>query len=208
MTFLQGFTQVLFYFYAIAALTCAFGVITARNPVKAILLLVLTFVFAAAVWLFLQAEFLALILVVVYVGAVMTLFLFVVMMLNVNQPERKRFWTRLLPVILIVILLMLIMMVFVLRPENFGLAKYSALSASAHYSNVAALGMTLYSDYIFPFEVAGVLLLVAMVAAIVLTYRGVRKRKTVNITDQLMVRKSDRLRVIKMKAEPKNEGEK
>lgn len=205
MTFLQGFTQVVFYVFAVAAVISALMVVTTRNPVKGVLFLVLTFIAMAAVWIFLQAEFLALILVVVYVGAVMTLFLFVVMMLNTNIDRSKKMWVRYMPLGLAIVLLLLIMMVFVVGPQHFGLKQFAVPAAAAPgYSNVKALGGTLYAHYVFPFIVAGVLLLVAMVSAITLAFRGAQgQRKIERIADQLRTTKADRLKVVKMKAEKK-----
>jgi len=206
MTFLQGFTTVVFYIFAVSAIAASLVVVTTRNPVKGVLFLVLAFVATAAVWIFLHAEFLALILVVVYVGAVMTLFLFVVMMLNIDVAQKRTPWVKLLPVGLIVIFLVLIMMIFVVGPQHYGASHVMVPGAvSANYSNVKALGDTLYGEFVFPFEVAGVLLLTAMIAAITLSFRGPRNRKVVRVPDQLAAKRNDRLRIVKMKSE-KREG--
>lgn len=204
MTFIHGFQQVVFYIFAVSAIFSAFMVVSSRNPVRAVLCLVLTFIAMAGIWIFLQTEFLALILVVVYVGAVMTMFLFVVMMLNVNLLKDKKAWVRYMPLGLAIVLLVLIMMVFVVGPNNFGIHHFKQPSQlPADYSNVKALGLLLYSRFVFPFIVAGVILLVAMIAAITLSFRGTRNRRVVNIKDQLAANKADRLKVVKMKVERK-----
>jgi len=202
MTFTQGFAQFVFYVFAVAAVASALMVVFTRKPVKGVLFLVLTFIAMAGIWIFLQAEFLALILVVVYVGAVMTLFLFVVMMLNTEIDRSKKMLVRYLPIGLVVMLVLLIMMIYVVGSGQFGLAHYAAPGQlPAHYSNVSALGTTLYADYVLPFVTSGVLLLVAMIAAIALAFRGAHNRKIERVPDQLRVKKADRLRVVKMKSE-------
>lgn len=194
-------TQVIFYIFAVSAVCSALMVVTARNPVKAVLCLVLTFLSMAGIWILLHAEFLALILVVVYVGAVMTLFLFVVMTLNLDRQQLKRGLVKYLPLGLIIVILIMVMLFTVVGPAHFGLQKYPEPAAqAANYSNVKALGTTLYSQFIYPFEIAGALLLVAMIAAITLAFRGRRQRKQVNIADQLAVQKDDRLTLVKMKS--------
>ncbi len=199
-------TQVVFYLFAISAVCGALMVVTARNPVKAVLCLVLTFVAMAGIWILLHAEFLALILVIVYVGAVMTLFLFVVMTLNLDRQQLKRGLVRYLPLGLIIVILIMVMMFTVIGPSHFGLSKYPEPAAvAANYSNVKALGTTLYSRFVYPFEIAGVLLLVAMIAAITLAFRGRRHRKQVNIGEQLATRREDRITLVKMNPKPNHE---
>lgn len=196
--------QVIFFVFALSALTAALVVITTKNPVKGVLFLVLTFVAMAGIWILLHAEFLALILVVVYVGAVMTLFLFVVMMINLDLSELRRGLVKYFPLGLIIVALLFVMLYLVLGPQHFGLKAYPMPpSQPDHFSNVKALGQTLYSQFIYPFELAGALLLVAMIAAITLSFRGQRRRKVVLVPDQLKVSKKDRLRVVKMKSEGK-----
>jgi NADH-quinone oxidoreductase subunit J len=211
------FTNIVFYVLAFILMYAAVRVITTRNPVYAALNLVLAFFTAAGIWLLLEAEFLAIALVLVYVGAVMVLFLFVVMMLDINLDKlREGFWNA-LPVALPVGGLMAIEMVMIVGVKNFGVDKVAAPAAkAADYSNTAELGRVLYTDYLLPFELASVVLLVAIVAAIALTLRERRESKSVNPADQVLVKKADRLRVLKMAAvvekieiqEPDNTGEK
>jgi NADH-quinone oxidoreductase subunit J len=195
------FLDLVFYGLAIVLLFAALRVITARNPVHAALNLVLAFFTAAGIWLLLEAEFLAIALVLVYVGAVMVLFLFVVMMLDINLDKlREGFWNA-LPIALPVGGLMALEMVMILGVRNFGVDKVQAPAAHlATYSNTAELGHVLYSDYILPFELASVVLLVAIVAAIALTLRDRKESKSMDPAKQVLVKKQDRLRIIKMDA--------
>jgi NADH-quinone oxidoreductase subunit J len=194
------FTDFVFYVLAAILLFAALRVITTRNPVHAALHLVLAFFTAAGIWLLLQAEFLAITLVLVYVGAVMVLFLFVVMMLDINIDKlREGFWDY-LPMAGIIGLLMAVEMVMVLGGKYFGATK--AVSKPADYSNTAELGRVLYTDYLLPFELASVVLLVAIVAAIVLTLRDRKDSKSMNVADQVSVKKQDRLRIVSMPSEP------
>ena len=163
-----------YVFYALAAILLFAGlrVITTRNPVQAALFLVLAFFTSAAIWLMLDAEFLALLLVVVYVGAVMVLFLFVVMMLDINIEELRKGFTRYAPLGLLVALIMVVEIVNVVWVRKLGLElAQAAPPLPADYSNTEALGNTLYTDYVYPFEIAACILLVAIIAAIVLTMR-------------------------------------
>lgn len=195
------FHNIVFYVLATILLYAAVSVITTRNPVYAALYLVLAFFTAAGIWLLLEAEFLAITLVLVYVGAVMVLFLFVVMMLDINLDKlREGFW-KALPVALPVGGLMAIEMVMIVGTRNFGVDKVATPAAkSADYSNTAELGRVLYTDYLLPFELASIVLLVAIVAAIALTLRGRRESKSMDPAKQVLVKKSDRLRVVKMDA--------
>lgn len=191
--------QVIFFVFAISAIATSLVVITTRNPVKGVLFLVLTFLSMAGIWVMLQAEFLALILVVVYVGAVMTLFLFVVMMLNIDAMQVKKGLVRYLPLGVVIIGFILFAFWMVLGNQNFGLQHYAVPPMQGtDVSNTQALGMTLFTQYLYPFEVAGVLLLVAMIAAITLAHRGVRARQQVSITEQLSVRAEQRVRLVSM----------
>jgi NADH-quinone oxidoreductase subunit J len=193
------FTDIFFYTFAAILLFAAVRVITTRNPVVAALHLVLAFFTAAGIWLLLQAEFLAITLVLVYVGAVMVLFLFVVMMLDINMEKlREGFWEAILPA-LIVGGLMCSEMVLVLGGKFFNATK--PITKPADYSNTAELGRVLYSDYLLPFELASVVLLVAIVAAIVLTLRDRKESKSMNAADQVLVKKADRLRIVSMSSE-------
>ncbi len=189
-------------FYAFGAVLVLSGlaVITARNPVHGVLFLVLAFFTAAAIWLLLRAEFLALALVVVYVGAVMVLFLFVVMMLDINQERlREGFWKN-LPLAIVVGGIMVFEMIAVLLRGYFGFAE-KAREIPAGYSNTKELGRVLYTDYAYAFEIAAVILLVAIVAAIALT---LRKRKDTRRQDpgaQVRARREERVRLVSMPAE-------
>lgn len=198
------FTDIVFYTFAAILLFAALRVITTRNPVVAALHLVLAFFTAAGIWLLLEAEFLAIALVLVYVGAVMVLFLFVVMMLDINLDKlREGFWDY-LPMAGIIGLLMAVEMVMVLS-NKYGSAKFfeaaKPTAKAADYSNTAEIGRVLYSDYLLPFELASVVLLVAIVAAIVLTLRDRKESKSMNAADQVLVKKADRLRIVSMAPE-------
>jgi len=192
------FTDFVFYALATILLLAGLRVITTRNPVHAALFLVLAFFTAAGIWLLLEAEFLAITLVLVYVGAVMVLFLFVVMMLDINIDKlREGFWDY-LPMAGTIGLLMAVEMVMVLGGKHFGTA--SVASHPADYSNTTELGRVLYTDYLLPFELASVVLLVAIVAAIVLTLRDRKDSKSMNVADQVKVRRQDRIRIVRMPA--------
>ena len=193
-----------FVFYAFAAILVFAGlrVITTRNPVHAALWLVLSFFSAAGVWLLLQAEFLAIALVLVYVGAVMVLFLFVVMMLDVNFEKMRERFRSYLPVAFTVGVLVLVEMGLVLLGGYLGGERTVAPpAAAAGFSNTKALGLQIYTDYAFPFEIAAIILLVAIIAAIALTHRRRRETKYQNPAEQVRVHRNDRLRILKMPAE-------
>jgi NADH-quinone oxidoreductase subunit J len=196
------FNAFIFYFFSAVLLFAALRVITARNPVHAALFLVLAFFTSAGIWLLLQAEFLAIALVLVYVGAVMVLFLFVVMMLDINIARlRERFWSY-LPVGALVALLLVAEMVLVLLGGYFspgGASSPPPLPAS--YSNTKELGRLIYTEYVYPFEIAAVILLVAIVAAIALTLRRRKQTKSQDVSQQIAVRRQDRVRVVPMPAE-------
>jgi NADH-quinone oxidoreductase subunit J len=195
-----------FVFYVLAVILVFAGgmVITVRNPVHSALFLVLAFFTSAGLWLLLEAEFLAITLVLVYVGAVMVLFLFVVMMLDINLARLREGFTRYLPVGLLVAALVVIELALVVGSNRFDLANMPApVRHGADYSNTKALGSVLYTDYVYPFEIASVILLVAIVAAIVLTMRRRAGVKYQRPEAQVRVRPQDRLRVVKMAAEAK-----
>ncbi|HSI28412.1 MAG TPA: NADH-quinone oxidoreductase subunit J [Methylophilus sp.] len=193
------FTDVVFYVLAAILLFSGIRVITTRNPVHAALFLVLAFFTAAGIWLLLEAEFLAIALILVYVGAVMVLFLFVVMMLDINLDKlREGFWEY-LPMAGFIGILMVVEMTLVLADKN--LQPSQAVELPANYSNTAALGKVLYTDYLLPFELAAVVLLVAMIAAIVLTLRERKDNKSMNPSEQVKVKRNDRLRIVSMPAE-------
>jgi len=192
----------LFYVFAAILVFAALRVVTARNPVHAALWLVLAFFTAAAHWLMLRAEFLAIALVLVYVGAVMVLFLFVVMMLDVNFDNLRTQFRSYLPLGATVFVLVLVEMALVLLGNKpVGIA--GAAAAPAAGGNTRALGSVLYTDYVYPFEIAAVVLLVAIIAAIALTHRTRRETKYQDPSQQVKVRARDRLRMISMESEKK-----
>lgn len=198
----------LFYAFAAILLFAAFKVITARNPVHAALFLVLAFFQAAAIWILLKAEFLAITLVLVYVGAVMVLFLFVVMMLDINlDGVRQGFWKH-FPLAGSVGALIALEMSYVLmggfrEPPKMQGASSGATSAAtqigAQVSNTKELGKVLYSEYIYPLEIAAVILLVAIIAAIALTMRERKDSKSQNPSEQVRVKRADRVTLVKIK---------
>jgi NADH-quinone oxidoreductase subunit J len=194
------FKTILFYMFASLMLIGALRVVTARNPVHAALYLVFAFFNAAGLWMLLQAEFLAIALLVVYVGAVMVLFLFVVMMLDINiETLRKGFWSH-LPFGGVIGLLMVVEMSMVLGGRYFGADALPEPVNPAGYSNTKDLGRALFTDYVYPFELASVILLVGIIAAIMLTNRKRKDTKAMKAGDQLKVRRNDRLRIVKMDA--------
>ncbi len=202
----MAFQSVLFYLFATVLVVAAARVVTARNPVHAALFLVLAFVTSAALWLLLRAEFLAITLVLVYVGAVMVLFLFVVMMLDINIDQmREGFW-RYLPVGLLVAAVMVVEMWLVLRHHGLASAATHA-GFTAPASNTKALGMLLYTQYAYAFELAAVILLVAIVAAIALTQRRRRDSKYQDPAAQVRVRRQDRVRLVSMPAQKREEAQ-
>lgn len=189
----------LFYVFAATLLFAAFRVVTARNPVHAVLFLVLAFFQASALWLILGAEFLAITLVLVYVGAVMVLFLFVVMMMDIDmQGARQNFWRNFPLAAAMAALVALEMSVILMGGFSTVDAPTGTMSALAQESNTKALGMLLYTEYLYPLEIAAVLLLVAIIAAIALTLRERKDVKHVDVAAQHRVRKADRLTVLSM----------
>ena len=191
------FLTLVFYVFSSILVLASLRVITARNPVHSALSLVLAFFTAAGLWLLLEAEFLAITLVLVYIGAVMVLFLFVVMMLDINLVElRKGFWNY-LPAGLLVGGLMILEMVMVLGRNDLGLAEPAPLAAD--YSNTKALGRLLYTAYVYPFELAAVVLLVAIVAAIALTLRRRHGNKSLDPAAQVRVTAAGRIHMVNMK---------
>jgi len=191
--------QLIFYAFAAVLVIASLLVITIRNPVHAALALVLAFVASAGIWLLLQAEFLAITLVLVYVGAVMVLFLFVVMMLDINLAPLREGFTRYLPIGAVIALVLLAEMAMIVGPSRFGLQQYPIPAEHlAGYSNTKELGSVLYTVYVYPFEIAAVILLVAIIAAITLTMRTHRMTKYVAPENQVYVKRDDRLRILKM----------
>ncbi len=188
---------IIFYAFAVLTIVSASFVVTVRNPVHAALFLVLSFFSSAIIWMTLEAEFLAISLVLVYVGAVMVLFLFVVMMLDINIARIREGFVKFLPVGLAFSVLMLVLMMMVLNTELFTMVLATNPEPKpADYSNTAALGSVLYTEYVFAFELAAVILLVAIVAAIALTMRKRATTKYQNPTAQIKVKKVDRLKII------------
>lgn len=193
--------QLIFYGFSAILLVAAAMVITVRNPVRAALFLILAFFTSAGIWLLLEAEFLALTLVLVYVGAVMVLFLFVVMMLDIDLVPLQEGFTKYLPLGIVVAALITIEMIAVLGASHFGLDIVPAPVAQPEgYSNTKEIGLLLYTVYVYPFEIASVILTVAIVAAITLTLRD-KKSKSQDISQQVKVRREDRVKLIKMNAE-------
>ena len=198
------FQLILFYVFATIMFMAALGVVFSRNPVHSVMLLVLTFFNAAILWLMAEAEFLAIVLVLVYVGAVMVLFLFVVMMLEVDVEAAKRGVTRYAPLGVGIALLMVVELIQVIwlrgriteTPGGF-------VPTPEGYSNTKALGAVLYTEHVYAFEIAAVILLLAIVAAITLTMRKRPGLKVQDIAAQVAVRSKDRIRIVKMDAEKK-----
>ncbi|WP_454785003.1 NADH-quinone oxidoreductase subunit J [Legionella sp. WA2024007413] len=207
--------QTIFYIFAAIAVGAAFMVIIQDNPVRSVLFLVLTFIASAGLWILAEAEFLALILVLVYVGAVMTLFLFVVMMLNIDVEVIKNHYRRYLPFGLILVALLTgLLMVSIpagtfksnVETQSNPMISTQLMNATqnkleAPRSNTEALGMVLYTDYLLAFEIAAVLLLIAIISAITLVHRGPRKSKRQDVKQQILTRRSDRVELINMKTE-------
>lgn len=215
----DSIVQIVFYFFAILAVCSAFMVISQNNPVRCVLFLVLTFFASAALWILMEAEFLALILVLVYVGAVMTLFLFVVMMLNIDTESMKSHFLRYMPFGLIIVALFTGLLMVAIPSDLFQSQKGGEQSfmqegsqlldavpsngpvPQINYSNSEALGMVLYTDYFLAFELAAVLLLVAIIAAITLVHTGAVRSKRQNIKAQIMTSSKDRVKLVTMKSE-------
>jgi NADH-quinone oxidoreductase subunit J len=195
------FKTVLFYVFAAVMIFAALRVITARNPVHAVLYLVLAFFNASGIWMLLQAEFLAIALVMVYVGAVMVLFLFVVMMLDIDVARlREGFWSY-LPLAATVGALMVAEMTMVLASGYFGAEVFPGQNAEPEASNTRALARLLFTDYFFPFELASVILTVAVIVAVMLTLRKRNDSKAWHPSDQIAVKRADRVRIVRMPVE-------
>jgi NADH-quinone oxidoreductase subunit J len=198
------FQQLVFYVFATLLIFAAAMVVTLRNPVKSALFLVLAFFSAAGLWLLLSAEFLAIVLVLVYVGAVMVLFLFVVMMLDIDLARLRAGFGEYLPIGGIVAVLLVLEMALILSSGRFAAAQMPEPAAlPLDHSNTRALGRVIYTVYAYPFELAALILLVSIVAAIALTMRRRKDSKYIEPAAQLNVRREERVRVIKMPAEKK-----
>jgi len=209
--------QVVFYVFAAITIFSAFMVITQSNPVRCVLFLVLAFFASSILWLLVNAEFLALILVLVYVGAVMTLFLFVVMMLNIDIESTKKHFLRYMPFGLILVALLTgillkalpqgiyktseVLPAAISQTETNNSSEIVSSEKKVSLSNTEALGMVLYTDYVFAFELAAVILLVAIIAAITLAHRQQIRSKRQNIVKQIMTQRNDRVKLVKMKSE-------
>lgn len=212
--------QAIFYLFAGLAIISAFLVVTQNNPVRCVLFLVLAFFASTVLWILVKAEFLALILILVYVGAVMTLFLFVVMMLNIDVESMRTHFFRYVPFGLILVALLTGLLVITVPAKFYDTG--SSMAYSVHevvdeidtdvdnnprtqhdhvISNTESLGLVLYTDYVFAFELAAVILLVAIVAAITLVHRAPIRSKRQNVVDQIMTRRDDRVKLLKMKPE-------
>jgi NADH-quinone oxidoreductase subunit J len=197
--------EILFYIFGTILVLAALGVITSRNPVYSALSLVLCFVTSAAIWLLIEAEFLAVVLVLVYVGAVMVLFLFVVMMLDINLEELRQGFTRYAWLGALVALTVIVEIVGVVWVRGVGVdVTKGPVPTAPEYSNTLELGQVLYTKYAYPFELAAVLLLVAIVAAISLTLRRRPGLKVQDISKQVAVQAKDRIRIVKMDAEKRS----
>jgi len=196
--------SILFYVFALAMLGAASGVVFSRNPVHSVMFLVLTFFQSALLWLLAEAEFLAIVLVLVYVGAVMVLFLFVVMMLEVDIEAAKRSLSRYAPLGIGIALIMVVELVQLIWLRGHAAGASSRFAAMPEgYSNTKALGAVLYTEHVYAFEIAAVILLLAIVAAITLTLRKRPGIKVQDIPAQVAVRAKDRVRLVQMTAEKK-----
>ena len=201
------FELITFYLFAFYALLSALGVIGLRNPVHAVLSLIVTFFSTACLWLLLQAEFLGVVLILVYVGAVMILFLFVVMMLDINTTPLREGFSKHFPVAMAVAAILLFEVIGLLGVR--GASAPTVLgpidpAAAAHMSNIQWIGQSLFTQFRLPFEIAAVILTVAIVVAVMLTLRRRSGTKTQDPSRQVLVRREDRVRLVKMKAEPRS----
>ena len=198
--------EIIFYVFATILVASATMVVTLRNPVFCALSLVLAFFTCAGLWIMLEAEFLALTLILVYVGAVMVLFLFVVMMLDINLAVLREGFARYLPFGLVVAILMVAQLAYIVSPDQFGADKWPSPTPHAEgYSNTKEIGSVLYTEYLYAFEIAAVILVVAIIAAIALTLRRRKKYEFMKPEQQVTVRSKDRVRVVKMKTEKQSD---
>jgi NADH-quinone oxidoreductase subunit J len=202
----MNFETVVFYLFATITVIAALKVITARNPVHSVLFLVLSFCGMAGIWMLLEAEFLAITLVLVYVGAVMVLFLFVVMMLDVDLVQLREGYWRWFPFGILIAAIMVGEMVWVLGDHSTAGIGASIQKHAANYSNTKELGRLIYTDYVYPFELASVLLLIAIVSAIAITLRRRKNTKSQNVADQIAVKRADRVRIVSVTSEKSSSG--
>ncbi len=200
------FDQILFYVFSFWFIASSLAMIFSRNAAKAVLFLILSFFSAASIWILLEAEFLAITLILVYVGAVMVLFLFVIKMLNIDKSTLRAKFAGYLPLGLIVAAIIIAEMTLVLGGNQFGLDVVAAPARhAADYSNITVLAMQLYTTYVYPFELAAVLLLIAIIAAITLVHRNEASRKKQSISEQVSVQAKDRVRLVSITS-PKKEA--
>jgi len=200
------FDQILFYVFSFWFIASSLAMIFSRNAAKSVLFLILSFFSAASIWILLEAEFLAITLILVYVGAVMVLFLFVIKMLNIDKSTLRAKFAGYLPLGLIVAAIIIAEMTLVLGGNQFGLDVVAAPARhAADYSNITVLAMQLYTDYVYPFELAAVLLLIAIIAAITLVHRNEASRKKQSIAEQFNVQAKDRVRLVSI-ATPNKEA--
>lgn len=197
----MSFELFVFYLFSTVLVASAIGVVTVRNPVYAALYLILAFFTSAALWVLLQAEFLGVVLVLVYVGAVMVLFLFVIMMLDINLDPMREGFVKILPVGVAVAVIIAAEIILVLTSGAFDFGE--VVERAADYSNTEAIGGILYTDYLYAFEIAAVILVVAIIAAIALAHRKREGVKRQDIPEQLQVKREDRVRLVKMATEPR-----
>jgi len=198
----MGLEHIIFYAFSALLIIAALAVVTLKHSVKAVLSLVVCFFAAAAIWMMLEAEFLSVSLILVYVGAVMVLFLFVVMMLDVDYAAIKQGFTSYLPIGIVAVLAFFGAMYLLIHSGIFNAQNVPVPAPHpADYSNIKELGSIMYTQYFYPFELAAIILLVAIIAAISLAFRGTKHRKIQKVAEQVKTRKSDRLRIVKMDAE-------
>lgn len=192
---------ILFWLFSAILISAATMVVIARNPVRGVMFLVLAFIASSMLWMMLQAEFLSLVLIFVYVGAVMTLFLFVVMMINIDLVALREGFVRYLPFGILVTAVLAGLILYVITPTHFPTGVDSQIIAQpANYSNTKEIGSVLYTQYVYPFEIAAAILLVAIVSAISLAFRGRQNSKSQNINEQIAVKKDDRYYVVNLRS--------
>jgi NADH-quinone oxidoreductase subunit J len=204
MNITEIFSNLVFLCFAITFAGAALMTVAVQNPVRSALFLVLSFFGAAGLWILMTAEFLGLVLVLVYVGAVMTLFLFVVMTLNIEMEKLRVNFFRYLPYGIVIVVMLVMLMIYAVRPDHFNQDPMLGLQQQpVDYSNIKELGAVLYTNFAYPFELAGILLLVAIIAAISLTFRGKQNNKNPDVEKQLYVDPAKRIRIVKMQSEKK-----
>lgn len=196
--------EIVFYVFSVLLVGAALMVVTCRNTIYAVLALIFAFFCSAGLWILMQSEFLGLILIVVYVGAVMTLLLFVVMMLNIDMEKIREKFSKLLPIAAAILVLLVTILALAFNTKQVSSLAHLPLSYPAHYSNTKAMGTLLFTHYLYPFEIAAMVLLVAMISAISLAFFG-RKAgtKSQKVRQQHLVNKENRLKIVKMKPEKK-----